>query len=347
MVLGTSTVGYALGALQVDYFAALPTLEVAKIMIQGPALGGLFAVAAYLMAERAIQDLAVPPRLQPFGDERPGGGVPVREGVLDRGRAHGGRGGADRAALRSPRPSCTGRSCGPTPWPMRSGSPRATPGSRPRSRHWGPTPTASWCGAPTTSSSPDGAPARCSMATGAATSRAIQKQERGWFASRDGEHKVVAFLHRPGLLPDGDGAVFVAVSPLTDYASRADRGGPHLGGGRAGGAGDRPGAGRRAGAEHRAPDRPAAGGRRPDGTGRSPGRAGGLLPRATKWRRWPTRSTAWRSGCGPTRPTSGPPTSSSSEPRPSRSSTSGSPPSAGSPPASPTSSTTRSPPSCT
>ena len=39
-------------------------LEVAKIMIQGPALGGLFAVAAYLMAERAIQDLAVPPRAQ-------------------------------------------------------------------------------------------------------------------------------------------------------------------------------------------------------------------------------------------------------------------------------------------
>ena len=33
-------------------------------MIQGPALGGLFAVAGYLMAERAIQDLAVPPRAQ-------------------------------------------------------------------------------------------------------------------------------------------------------------------------------------------------------------------------------------------------------------------------------------------
>jgi two-component system NtrC family sensor kinase len=30
---------------------------------------------------------------------------------------------------------------------------------------------------------------------------------------------VVAFLHRPGVLPDGDGAVFVAVSPLTDYAA--------------------------------------------------------------------------------------------------------------------------------
>ena len=59
-VLITSTVGYAVGALQVDYFAALPTLEVAKIMIQGPTLGGLFAVAAYLLAERAVQDLAIP-----------------------------------------------------------------------------------------------------------------------------------------------------------------------------------------------------------------------------------------------------------------------------------------------
>jgi C4-dicarboxylate-specific signal transduction histidine kinase len=49
--------------------------------------------------------------------------------------------------------------------------------------------------------------------------QAIQTRDRGWFASRDQEHKVVAFQHRPGLLPDGDGAVFVAVSPLSDYGA--------------------------------------------------------------------------------------------------------------------------------
>jgi hypothetical protein len=78
MVLGTSTFGYPIGALQVDHFAALPTLEVAKIMIQGPALGGLLAVAGYLMAERASQDLAVPPRLD-AGDLGTGPGQPRRQ----------------------------------------------------------------------------------------------------------------------------------------------------------------------------------------------------------------------------------------------------------------------------
>ena len=70
MVVGTSTAGYAVGALQVRHFAALPMLEVVKILIQGPALGGLFAVAAYLMAERALQDL---PAAQRTEHASPGG----------------------------------------------------------------------------------------------------------------------------------------------------------------------------------------------------------------------------------------------------------------------------------
>ena len=59
--VATSSFGYLLGAVQIDHFAFLPTLEFAKITIQGPVLGGLFAVAAYLMAERAVQRLGLPP----------------------------------------------------------------------------------------------------------------------------------------------------------------------------------------------------------------------------------------------------------------------------------------------
>ncbi|MEP6687134.1 MAG: response regulator [Gemmatimonadales bacterium] len=60
LVIGTSSIGYLLGALQIDYFTHLPNLEFAKITVQGPVLGGLFAVAAYLMAERAVERLGLP-----------------------------------------------------------------------------------------------------------------------------------------------------------------------------------------------------------------------------------------------------------------------------------------------
>lgn len=60
LVIGTSSLGYLLGAIQLDYFTHLPDLEFAKITVQGPVLGGLFAVAAYLMAERAVERLGLP-----------------------------------------------------------------------------------------------------------------------------------------------------------------------------------------------------------------------------------------------------------------------------------------------
>src|SRR5712692_8727494 len=60
LVLGTSTVGYCLGALQVRQLAGLPLAEAAKIVVQGPVPGGLFAVAAYFLAERAIRRLDLP-----------------------------------------------------------------------------------------------------------------------------------------------------------------------------------------------------------------------------------------------------------------------------------------------
>jgi CheY-like chemotaxis protein len=67
LVIGTSSVGYLLGAIQLDHFAYLPDLEFAKITVQGPVLGGLFAVAAYLMAERAVERLGLPRKLDARG----------------------------------------------------------------------------------------------------------------------------------------------------------------------------------------------------------------------------------------------------------------------------------------
>ncbi len=218
MVLGTSTAVYALGALQVGYFAALPTLEVAKIMIQGPALGGLFAVAAYLMAERAIQDVAVPPR-PPAGDEEGrvveslywkvfsiavaltvGVAVPIVLHGLSQTQRH-------REELRAVAlveavqgaSSDVGLAAALTPlgpgtygFVVRRSNNYIIGGRGTGTVFYG---------------------------DGRGDFAPIQVRDQGWFASRDGEHKVVAFVHRPGVLPDGDGAVFVAVSPLSDYAA--------------------------------------------------------------------------------------------------------------------------------
>jgi signal transduction histidine kinase len=218
LVLGTSTLGYALGALQVDHFASLPTLEVAKIMLQGPALGGLFAVAAYLMAERAIQDLVLPGQLQAGSPDEGvveslygkvfsiavaltmGVAVPIVLHGLTQTQLH-------REELRAyaladavqAASSDAGLQAALAPL-----GPNTYGFIVRRSNNFivaGP-------GAGTVL-----------YGQGRSDFAAIQQRDRGWFASRDGEHKVVAFLHRPGVLPDGDGAVFVAVSPLTDYAT--------------------------------------------------------------------------------------------------------------------------------
>jgi signal transduction histidine kinase len=218
MVLGTSTLGYALGALQVDHFAALPSLEVTKIMIQGPALGGLFAVAAYLMAERAIQDLAVPPRLQ-VGDVEDrvveslygkvfsiavaltvGVAVPIVLHALSQTQLHREelRAHALAEAVREAS-SDVGLEAALAPL-----GPNTYGFIVRRSSNF----IIAGRGAGTVL-----------YGQGRSDFGVIQQREQGWFASRDGEHKVVAFLHRPGVLPDGDGAVFVAVSPLSDYAT--------------------------------------------------------------------------------------------------------------------------------
>ncbi len=218
MVLGTSTLGYVLGALQVDYFAALPTLEVIKIMVQGPALGGLVAVVAYLLAERAIQDLPVPPLLRGADPENRvveslyvkvfsiavaltvGVAVPIVLHALSQSQLHWeeSRAHALVAALREsssePALEAALEPLGPNTYGfiVRSSDNLIIAGR----------------GEGTVLSS-----------QGWGAFGAVQEQNEGWFASRDGEHKVIAFLHRPAMLPDGGGAAFVAVSPLGDYAT--------------------------------------------------------------------------------------------------------------------------------
>jgi len=215
LVIATSSVGYLLGAIQVDHFAHLPALEFAKITLQGPVLGGLFAVAAYLMAERAVQRLGLPRTPPPAPESaliRPlygkilsitlavavGVAVPVflygltqwqrlREQTLAEAMLQTLDGVNGRLELEGPLrqfgPHTEGfvvrRSNGFVIWGHNRGLVLFGDGRR------------------------DFQP--------------IQRYDRGWFVSRDGEHKVVAYEDRVGVLPDGDGAVLVAVSPFRDY----------------------------------------------------------------------------------------------------------------------------------
>ncbi|MGE0352517.1 MAG: ATP-binding protein [Gemmatimonadales bacterium] len=59
LVLATSSLGYLLGAVQINIFAHLPTIEFFKIAAQGPVLGAAFGVAAFLLAERAVREVAL------------------------------------------------------------------------------------------------------------------------------------------------------------------------------------------------------------------------------------------------------------------------------------------------
>ncbi len=216
-VLGTSTVGYAAGALQVRHFAALPMLEVAKILIQGPALGALFAVAAYLMAERALQDLPVsvwPERSEVSGPIvgslygkilsitvalTVGVAVPIVLHTLSQSQRH--REELHAEALADALRVASSDSDLET---ALAGLGHDTYGFVVRR---------------STNSIIAGRGAGTILyGEGRADFGPILSEDEGWFASRDGGHKVVAFLHRPGVLPDGDGAVLVAVSPLADYA---------------------------------------------------------------------------------------------------------------------------------
>ncbi len=211
MVLGTSTVGYILGALQVDRFANLPDLEMVKIVIQGPTLGLLFAAAAYLLAERAVQDLAVPPRDEVVESLYSkvfsmavalivGVAVPIMLHSLTQSQLH-------REELRAHALSDAIRGA------------TTDAGLQAALTPLGPNTYGFVVRRSNNFVIGGRGTGRVLYGDGRSDFGAIQRRDEGWFASRDGEHKVVAFQHRPGMLPDGDGAVFVAVSPIQDYAA--------------------------------------------------------------------------------------------------------------------------------
>ncbi|HET9040257.1 MAG TPA: ATP-binding protein, partial [Gemmatimonadales bacterium] len=215
LVIGTSSVGYLLGAIQIDYFTHLPGLEFAKITVQGPVLGGLFAVAAYLMAERAVERLDLPHALHRAEGPVPaqalygkilsitlavavGVAVPVflhgltqwqrlREQTRAEAMLHALDEVSSGLELRGPLAAFGPHTQG---FVVRRSNNFIVAG--------------------------DGA-GRVLYGDGHHDFQPIQQQSRGWFASRDDEHKVVAFQYRPAALPDGDGAVLVAVSPFSDY----------------------------------------------------------------------------------------------------------------------------------
>jgi len=220
LVLGASTVGYLLGALQIRHMAALPLAEAAKIVIQGPVLGALFGVAAYFLAERAIRTLELPRSLAAGAAREPGVlhslygkvfsitlaltlgtaaplllyGLTQRQ--LDTEEQVGRRLDQVIAPVRTLRElEGAMRAFGPDAYGLvfrrsnnfivgGAGTGRVLPG--------------------------DGQ---------ADFARYLTAGGQGHFAGRDGTHKVVGFNTVPGLLPDGDDAVFVGVVPMTDYGS--------------------------------------------------------------------------------------------------------------------------------
>jgi signal transduction histidine kinase/CheY-like chemotaxis protein len=217
LVIGTSSFGYLLGAIQIDHFAQLPTLEFIKITVQGPVLGGLFAVAAYLLAERQVQRLGLPltpvpahetPLIQPLHAKilsitlavAVGVAVPVFFYGLTQWQVLRERTLAE-AMLRA---------LDDVPGPLELTGPLSEFGPHTqafvvrRSNGfiiWG------------------NDRGRVLFGDGRRDFQPVQRFDRGWFASRDDEHKVVAYVYRPAVLPDGDGAVFVAVSPFRDYGT--------------------------------------------------------------------------------------------------------------------------------
>ncbi len=218
MGLGTSTFGYLLGAIQVDLLADLPTLEFVKVIVQGPVLGVMFAVAGYLFAERAVRSAAFDLDSQMLLDWQ---GQPVVQSLYSKiffitvaltlaaafpiflysfTEAQRQQEQMRGRALQSALGTITNK------WDLETGLAEFGPHTYGfvvrRSNNL------------IVAGVGEG---MVLFGDGRRDFAAIQKANRGWFPSRDGEHKVVAFDLHPAALPDGDGAVFVAVSPLSDY----------------------------------------------------------------------------------------------------------------------------------
>jgi signal transduction histidine kinase len=218
LILGTSSLGYLLGALQIRHFAQLPVLETFKIIVQGPALGAAFAVAGFLEAERAIRRAGLPqPLVRTTGIVSGsvihsisgkvffitialtlGAAAPIvlySSAVVQR-QAEDNR---ELRLLEALDGLTTYHefdeamsTIGPHTYGM------VVRGSNNQVVY--------------------GRDAGAVLyADGRHDFSPILSAPRGTFESRDREHKVVAFRRLTGVLPDGDDAILVAVSPIQDY----------------------------------------------------------------------------------------------------------------------------------
>jgi signal transduction histidine kinase/CheY-like chemotaxis protein len=210
--IATSTLGYAIGALQLIAFAHIPYLEAAKVVVQGVLLGAILAAAVFLETERTAREVALSDAARAIAAAEPirhtlakkiryititivlGATMPILLFglTLQQRRLEEARGAALVQALAS----------NPSPGPIPAFGPHTMLYATAVSL----TPTLA--GVPV----PIGGPRRATIVRiGTLALDASFSGTTGSFASRYDSHRVVAFRRTPsGLL--------VAVSPLADYA---------------------------------------------------------------------------------------------------------------------------------
>jgi HAMP domain-containing protein len=220
LALGTSTLGYAVGAVQVRRLAALPLAEAVKIVAQGPVLGALLAVAAYFFAERAIRSLALPRGLAASAAPEPGVWHSIYGKVFSITVA---------LILGVAAPlflySLTQRQLDAEQNIGRRLEDAVAPARTLRElegavSQFGPNAYGFVFRRSNNVVVGGTGTGRVLLGDGQADfAHGLSSGGQGRFAGRDGTHKVVAFNTVPGLLPDGDDAVFVGVVPMSDYGS--------------------------------------------------------------------------------------------------------------------------------
>ena len=220
LALGTSTLGYAVGAGQVRRLAGLPLPEAAKIVVQGPVLGALLAAAAYFFAERAIRSLALPRGLAATAAPERGvwhsiyGKVfsitvaltlAVAAPLFLYSLAQRQLDAEENIGRRLEDAVAPARTLRELESAVGQFGPNAYGFVFRRSNNF----VVGGTGV-----------GRVLLGDGQADFvHHLAGGGQGRFAGRDATHKVVAFNTVPGLLPDGDDAVFVGVVPMSDYGS--------------------------------------------------------------------------------------------------------------------------------
>ncbi|HEX5385729.1 MAG TPA: ATP-binding protein [Gemmatimonadales bacterium] len=225
LALAISILGAGVRAFVVHRAAALPLLEAAKMVVQGFVIGALFAAAAYLLAEGAIRkaELMRETPAMPF-PARSGGvlqsvyskvlsiavalTLAVAAPILLYGLGQRQLMAEETLGMQLEDAVAPARSYGSLEAALAPFGPHVYGFVARRSNRF----IVAGTGA-----------GRILLSDGQSDFGAVATRSRGHFAGRDREHKVVAFNDVPSLLPDGDDAIFVAVSPMSDWREAALR----------------------------------------------------------------------------------------------------------------------------